>query len=62
MKLQPHWYLGFLGFVGLYKIPLWWAVFRGGAHWLELSNILWFLWFLYFLPEPDTQSSSDKKL
>lgn len=51
MKMQKHWYLGFLGLIGFYHIPAMWAVIANGAHWMDLSNLLWFLWLFYFAPE-----------
>lgn len=48
---QKEWYLGFLGFIGIYKFDEVVAFFQGEASWWGLANLLWFLWFLYFLPE-----------
>ena len=51
MKMQKYWYLGFLGLIGFYKAPTIWAVIADGAHWMGLSNLLWFLWLFYFVPQ-----------
>lgn len=48
---DKHWPLGFLGFIGLYKLNDVIAFFQGETSWWGLANLLWFLWFLYFLPE-----------
>lgn len=53
MKMQKHWYLGFLSLIGFYHIPTIWAVVVDGAHWVGLSNLLWFLWVFYFVPETE---------
>lgn len=48
--MQKHWYLGFLGLIGIYLLPsLYSAIAADGNLW-ELSNILWFLWFFHFVP------------
>lgn len=52
MRMQPHWYLGFLGFIGFYKLPAIIGFFQTGGTWWDLANILWSLWFLNFIPEP----------
>lgn len=49
--MQKHWYLGVIGLVGLYKIPVVLAVFQGTGPWWDLLNLLWLLWFLYLIPE-----------
>ena len=51
LSWQKEWYLGFLGFIGLYKLDEIIASFQGEASWWGLANLLWFLWLLYFLPE-----------
>ncbi len=51
MKMQKHWYLGFLGLIGVYKFPSVLDFFQGFGQWWELLNLLWFIWFLYFIPE-----------
>ena len=56
MKLQKHWYLGFLGLIGLYKIPTVLVFIDGGGHWLDLANLLWFLWFFHFIPEKQIET------
>jgi len=48
--LQDHWYLGFLGLIGIYKFPNSIDFFMGqGSAW-DLLDLLWLLWLLYFLP------------
>ena len=42
MKMQKYWFLGFLGLIGFCKVPTIWAVIADGAHWMGLSNLLWF--------------------
>ncbi|MFK5978925.1 MAG: hypothetical protein QM488_08580 [Rhizobiaceae bacterium] len=59
MKMQKHWYLGFLGLVGLYKFPTLWAALNGAGHWSDFLNVLWFLWFFYFAPE--TKKDAEEK-
>ncbi len=51
MARQKHWYLGFLGLVGIYELPQLIAAFQPGGSWWGLTAALWFLWFLYFIPE-----------
>lgn len=58
MKMQKHWYLGFLGLIGLYFFPKVWAVFTGDGSWFDLSNLLWFLWFFYFVPDTKTDTEN----
>ncbi len=48
--MHKYWYLGFLGFIGFYKLPETISYFQGTGTLWDLSNILWFLWFLDFLP------------
>jgi len=50
VKLQKHWYLGFLGLVGFYELPDILEAFRGSGSPWNLAGLLWFLWFLNFLP------------
>ncbi|MCK8521497.1 hypothetical protein M0D21_07955 [Aquimarina sp. D1M17] len=50
-KFDNHWYLGFLGFVGIYKFPEVIHYFQGQGSIWGLLNLLWFTWFAYFLPE-----------
>lgn len=51
MIFQRHWYLGFLGVIGLYKIPVLIGAFQAGGSLWDLTSALWFLWFLYFVPD-----------
>jgi len=51
MKFQKYWYLGFLGFIGVYELPSLIATLQGERSWWGLTSALWFLWFLYFIPE-----------
>ncbi len=50
-KLQKHWYLGFIGLIGFYKLSTVINYFQGNGSIWELINLLWFLSFLYFIPE-----------
>ncbi|MFT5254603.1 MAG: hypothetical protein ACI87N_003679 [Flavobacteriales bacterium] len=50
-QFDKHWYLGFLGLIGFYKVPSVWAFFQGDGTFWDLTNLLWLLWLLYFLPE-----------
>ncbi len=62
MKMQKHWYLGFLGIVGFLKIDAFLGYFTDGGHWLDLTGPLWFLWFLEFIPQNAKESgNSDDK-
>jgi len=47
--MQKAWYLGFIGIVGIFRLPEVLSVFNGGDL-RQLLSILWFLWFLFFLP------------
>lgn len=60
MRLQKHWYLGFLGVVGVYELPKLISVFQPDGSWWDLTGALWFIWFLYFLPAADTGASDDR--
>ncbi|KFM98799.1 hypothetical protein D0U04_14720 [Bacillus clarus] len=51
MKMQKNWWLGFLGFVGVYKFPNVIDAFQGEKSWLTLISLIWLLWFGYFIPE-----------
>lgn len=51
MGLQKHWYLGFLGVIGIYELPAIVDAARGGGALWHLSGALWFLWFMHFLPD-----------
>lgn len=55
--MQKHWYLGFLGLIGFYKLQLAVAPFSGQGPWSDALNLLWFLWFSYFLPKQRTEKS-----
>lgn len=55
MKMQQHWYLGFLGLAGFWKLPLIVEFFQGSESWWDLANLLWFLWFLYWIPEEEVE-------
>lgn len=50
MKFQKYWWLGFLGFVGLYKLPTVIGVFNGTEAAWRIIEMLWLLWFSYFFP------------
>jgi hypothetical protein len=54
-KMKKYWYLGFLGFIGLYKLPTVLSFFQGDGSWVDLLNLLWILWFFEFLPEKSTK-------
>lgn len=59
MTLQKHWYLGFLGLVGIYAFPDLTKVFSGHDSLWQLTNLLWLLWFLNFLPDTNSRKSED---
>jgi hypothetical protein len=48
---DKYWYLGFLGFVGIYELPVVIAYFQEGGSTWALTNLLWFLWFSHFIPK-----------
>ena len=48
MRFNEHWWLGFLGFIGFYKINLVISYFTNGESANVFLNLLWFLWFLNF--------------
>ncbi len=50
-KFDKYWYLGFLGFIGIYKLPLPLEYFYGKGSALALIHLLWFLWFIFFIPQ-----------
>lgn len=47
---MKKWFLGGLGFVGFYKIPLVIDCFQGNESLWEANNLLW---FLYFIPKSE---------
>lgn len=51
MKFQKRWWLGFLGFIGVYKFPDVVAAFHGQASAWEYLYLTWLIWLLYFVPE-----------
>ena len=51
MTFQKHWYLGFLGLIGVYQFPKLIGVLQATGSWWDLTAALWFLWFLYLVPE-----------
>ncbi|PKJ53302.1 hypothetical protein CWE34_22985 [Bacillus sp. SN10] len=51
MKMQKKWWLGFLGFIGVYKIPGMIEAFQTDGNWMKLIGFIWLLWFGYFIPE-----------
>lgn len=51
MKMQKNWWLGFLGFIGIYKIPGMIEAFQADGSWMKLIGFIWLLWFGYFIPE-----------
>ncbi|MDA2255908.1 MULTISPECIES: hypothetical protein [Bacillus cereus group] len=51
MKMQKNWWLGFLGFMGVYKIPGMIEAFQVDGNWMKLIGFIWLLWFGYFIPE-----------
>ena len=55
-KFDTYWYLGFLGSIGLYKLPLVLQYFQGNGSGWELTNLLWFFWFLNFIPKNKTDN------
>lgn len=65
MKFQKHWYLGFLGFIGIYYVPTIIDLISIGGNLLDWTNALWFLWFLYFIPDTaiskNDEPNSEKK-
>ncbi|MEE9363533.1 MAG: hypothetical protein V3U92_13125 [Cellulophaga sp.] len=54
-KLEKYWYLGFLGFIGFYELPLVLNYFQGNGSIWSLTHLLWFLWFFHFAPKNDTK-------
>lgn len=49
--MQENWWLGFLGFVGIYKLPDILGAFHGDNSPWEYIYLSWLLWLLYFVPE-----------
>lgn len=60
MTFQKHWYLGFLGLIGVFALPKLFGVFQADGTWWDLTSVLWFLWFLYFIPDTNAKTSDDK--
>lgn len=53
MRLQKNWFLGFLGLIGVVKLPDIMVAATGFGPWTDLVHLLWFLWFLNFIPDFD---------
>lgn len=51
MQMQKRWWLGFLGFIGIYKLPDVMAALNGQASAWEYIYLSWLIWLLYFVPE-----------
>ncbi|SIQ10414.1 hypothetical protein SAMN05878494_0321 [Bacillus cereus] len=49
--MQKNWWLGFLGLIGIYKIPGMMEAFQADGSWFKLIGFIWLLWFGYFIPE-----------
>ena len=62
MEMQKHWYLGFVGLIGVYKLPGIIETFQAiGPSW-HLASLAWLIWLLNFLPETksDRQPTTKK--
>jgi len=57
LKRQKHWYLGFIGIVGVLNFTHAIGPFFGHGGWWDTTSLLWLLWFSYFIPETETNSS-----
>ncbi|MCG8490997.1 MAG: hypothetical protein MI743_05230 [Sneathiellales bacterium] len=53
MRTQKGWILGFLGLIGVVKLPDIMYAVTGFGPWTDLVHLLWFLWFLNFIPDFD---------
>lgn len=51
MQVPKYWWLGFLGLIGLYKLPDVVAAFNGDKGPIEYLYLTWLLWLLYFVPQ-----------
>lgn len=50
-EFKPHWYLGLLALVGIWKLPTVWAyVLDGQGTALTLTNLLWLFWAFELIP------------
>ncbi|MBE0359846.1 hypothetical protein [Pseudoalteromonas aliena] len=61
--MKKYWWLGFLGFIGFYKLPVIIDFFQGTGNWFVLINLLWFFWFLEFIPQknkPEEDTPKDR--
>lgn len=58
LKMQIHWYLGFLALVGIYKLPAVLGALQGEASAFGFANLLWFLWLLYLTPVDECREPS----
>jgi hypothetical protein len=56
--MNKYWWLGFLGFIGFYKLPEVIDFFQGTGNWFVLINLLWFFWFLEFIPQKKKNQES----
>ncbi|AQX51295.1 hypothetical protein [Elizabethkingia anophelis] len=50
-KWNKYWWLGLLGFVGIYELPVVIDVFKNNEPKWKIIELLWLLWFSYFIPE-----------
>ena len=55
-KYRENWWLGFLGFFGVWGIPELLTQDWFGTIW-----VLWFIWFIYFLPIKKEVKNNGKK-
>jgi hypothetical protein len=49
--MQKRWWLGFVGLIGLWKLPTVIAAFRGDGGLWDYQWLTWLIWLLYFIPE-----------
>jgi len=58
---KPHWYLGFLGLIGFFKLELVLSYFESQSSFWVFTHLLWFLWFDYFIPVRSTKNQTQTK-
>jgi hypothetical protein len=58
MSFHKRWWLGFLGLIGIYKLPDVLAAYSGDKGPIEYLYLTWLIWLLYFVPQKQSSSPS----
>jgi hypothetical protein len=56
MRFHKYWWLGFLGLIGIYKLPDALAAFNGDKGPIEYLYLTWLIWLLYIVPQRQRSS------